>query len=142
MPSRQAILDAARHMIGTRYRPRGRDTESVDCIGLVAITAGLANTKHDVIGYRPESAYEGQLREHLERVGFALIPVEDMRSGDLVTFHAPSSVKVERHAGIVDGDGFIHVTQDTRKVIRSGLDGRWGRMLHAAYRFPGVSADG
>ncbi len=142
MATRPEILEAARYMIGTKYRHRGRDTKSVDCIGLIAIVSGLANTDHDTIGYQPETAVAGQLREHLERAGFVEIPVEEMRSGDLVSFHAPSNARIERHIGIVDGDRFIHVTEQTKKVTSTAFEGRWARMVHSAYRFPGVGENG
>lgn len=138
MTTRAAILDSARACLGAKYAHRGRSVHACDCVGLIALASGQAKTSADRTDYRLDRVKAGDLRASLLAAGFALIDNDGAVAGDLVSI-SPLARGVESHAGILSERGWIHVTEDTGRVVETAFDEKWRRLWHSSYRFPGVS---
>lgn len=135
-----ALVDAARALAGTPYRPKGRlPGVGIDCIGVPIVAAWLAGIKprsFDIKGYSdvPDGSLLPLCDEHMRRVAR-----DDMRPGDVIVVrYGP----VPHHVGLLGdyrhgGLSMIHAENDRhRKVVehRLWLDGPM--TFVAAYRIP------
>lgn len=124
MSDAAALASAARELIGTPFRLRGRDPETgVDCIGLVC--AALTR-----IGRMPPPLPRYQLR-NLDLARFAsLLPAvglrprgHDPRAGDVLILR-PSAAQF--HLGIIDPSGrLIHAHGGLGRVVASPAPLPW-----------------
>jgi NlpC/P60 family putative phage cell wall peptidase len=136
---------AARAWLGTPYRHQASvKGVGADCLGLVR---GLWR---EVVGaepegvppYSPDWAEAGGreiLLEALER-WLMPVPVEAMRSGDVLLFRMSPGVAAKHCAVLSDCGGpesrMIHAYWG-RAVVESWMGVWWRRRLVAAFRFPG-----
>ena len=95
-PAQGSVLETARSLIGTPYRPAGESPDKgFDCSGFVK----WVYARH---GVRLPRRTQDQL------MAGRPVPKEELRAGDLV-FFAPSGRLSSLHVGIFDGHGgFIH----------------------------------
>jgi len=112
----QDVVALARALIGTRFRPQGRDARfGLDCVGLV-----LAAYRLPVSSVRGDYALRGTDREEIEAAihpWFRRVPTSWAREGDLMVVQAAADVL---HLGIRSGEGMIHADARFGVVERPG----------------------
>lgn len=102
--SRQArlALGRARGLLGTRFRPQGRDARSgVDCLGLAALAFDVSEVPAD---YRLRGDHRRRLCRGLEP-DFRRISRRAAIPGDLLLFDVGRG---QLHLGVKSGHGIIH----------------------------------
>jgi lipoprotein Spr len=123
--SAEAIVAAARALIGVRFRPQGRSAETgLDCVGLVAAAIG-AEARRD---YALRGGALARLAGELEAAG--LRPAADARAGDVLVLAAGPA---QFHLGIFTGAGLIHGDAGLRRVAERPAPLPWP--VVAAWRF-------
>lgn len=104
------IVARARGLIGTRFRPQGRDPAvGLDCIGLVAAAAGIADPPG---GYALRGGSAEVLAAGLRAAGFR--PARAMQAGDVL---AMRSGPEQLHLGIWTGEGLVHADAGLRRIV-------------------------
>ena len=101
-----AVVDAARGMLGWRWRHMGRDCHGVDCLGLAILAYRAAG--HDVPEPPP---YRREPQGHsimagLEALGARLVPMRAAQDGDLLLFRVGVYAA---HVGILSTHPTLHV---------------------------------
>lgn len=127
--SRQAFVEAARSLVGTPWRHRGRSYRGVDCIGLVELSGGLAGLAGPLLS-KDERRYgrepwNDQLRAGCQARWGDPLPVAQAQPGDIALVcwgHGEP-----HHMGIIGnhpsgGLSIIHA-HNLRGVIEQGLSG-------------------
>ncbi len=109
------VVDAARSMVGVRFRLHGRDPATgLDCVGLVALATGCAApTGYPLRGGEP-GRIAGMLDTMLVRGELAVGAVLLMRTG-------PGQL----HLGIWTGSGLIHADVGLGRVVERPGAVRW-----------------
>jgi len=132
---RRACVDAARALVGTPWRHRGRNERGIDCIGLIvaALRAGGFPVK-DRIDYGREPWADGLRSELACQFGEPLLEIT-WQPGDVALFDLPG--KEPCHVGILGdyrfgGLSLIHA-HSRHNVAEHGLNGVWRRLLVEVY---------
>ena len=116
--SADEVIIRARALIGTRFRPQGRnDGEGLDCVGVVAAAIGVRNAPRD---YAMRGGSAGRLATELDAAG--LHPVESMEPGDVLVLE-PGPAQL--HLGLFTGTGLIHGDAGLRRVVERPLPLAW-----------------
>ncbi len=145
LPTRPAIVAAARRWIGTPYRHRASlEGVGCDCLGLVR---GLwrefyGEEPETLPAYAPDWAEAGRVEALIAagRRHLTAVPVASARPGDVVLFRWRPELPA-KHAGVlVAADRFVHA-YDGSAVVESPLGPWWRRRLAAAFAFPGLPED-
>lgn len=121
------IVARARALAGTRFRAQGRrQSEGLDCIGLVAIALGLD-------GVRDDYALRGGSATALSAglIGAGLRPVAQVAPGDVLVIRAGPG---QLHLGIWTGTGLIHADAGLRRVVERPGEVPWP--IVSAWRRP------
>lgn len=107
------IVEFAKSLLGCRYTAAGKDPETgFDCSGFVYYV-------HKNFGY---TLYPGATNQW-NHLSDTIIPVEELRPGDLVFFSNNGQVSGMTHVGIYIGDGkFIHAENYENGVTITPLD--------------------
>lgn len=114
--SGEAIVAAARAMLGAPFRLHGRAADGVDCVGLVAAALGQAAGT----AYGLRSADAARAAAALARAGLRR-----------VTTPAPGDVALARpgplqlHLMIWTGAGFVHAHAGLGRVVETPGDPGW-----------------
>lgn len=130
------IIDHARALIDTPWHHQGRAPNlGIDCIGLVVIVALRVGYRIKLITLLDQVDYgrdpnDGALERALD-VCFAVRHGE-AAAGDLLLFEHPQTKR--QHIGVKTNIGMIH-SQAGQRVCEVPLDGRWQRILKAAYKW-------
>lgn len=134
---RQAVVNAARGWIGTKWRHQGRTREGIDCIGLPAVIGlALSISNYDVEGYdREPSATE--FLPHFTAGGGIRINPRDRKDGDLAVFHQRG---YPCHCGILatlrGQPSVVHASMKEKKVHEELILPK--TPFVAIFRLPGV----
>jgi lipoprotein Spr len=111
------VVERARGLIGTRFRPQGRAAEmGIDCLGLVLAAFGLpVNTARRNYPMRgvPRAEIEAGLAPWFRRVSRV-----GTRAGDVLLLQPGPGVF---HLGIASGEGLIHADVRLGVVERPGV---------------------
>ena len=139
MTTRQAIIEAARAVVGARWRRGGRDPRAgLDCAGLVAFAAaGVGYPIVDRANYGIDG--DGRLLEYM-RESFDEVPIADLQPGDIPLFRMnPSLDTPASHCAILtETRGLIHVFYHVRAVVEQGMSPEWESRIKHVVRFRGV----
>ncbi len=112
------VIVRARALIGTRFRPQGRNArEGLDCIGVVAAAIGVRDAPRN---YAMRGGSAGRLATELGAAG--LQPVESMEPGDVLLLE-PGPAQL--HLGLFTGTGLIHGDAALRRVVERPLPLPW-----------------
>lgn len=140
MISADEFVNAARQLVGTPWRHRGRSFDGVDCIGLVMLAGKLAGVDLFALCGIHDRAYSRRPQREL----FALVErhcrrTQVLHPGCLLLFRFPGD-EYARHFGIyTDAGTMIHAECKTRKaVIEHGYRSQWVSWTHSRWLIPGL----
>ena len=124
----RAAIERARALVGTSFRPQGRDPETgLDCVGLVlrafAIPEGLVRRD-----YRLTTNDAREVKQQLRRF-FETVEGAQLSAGDVVLCQPRLR---HFHLAIDCGDSFIHADAGLRRVVEVPGSPPWP--IVAAYR--------
>lgn len=109
------FVERARALVGTRFRPQGRDAETgLDCVGLALAVFGIPATS-----VRRDYALRGPHKEELCRQVlrfFRRVPNGRVRPGDLMISECETD---QLHLSICAGDSFVHADARLRRVVET-----------------------
>ena len=138
---RVRFIAAARQMVGTKFRHRGRTARGLDCIGLVAW--GLAAVDRTVIdrdhyGRNPDPERDELMQVCIDHFG---APVGDMSAGDVVamSWRQEHGVPRTNHLAIVfdypyGGFAVVHALKENESVRAHRLSDDWLGRIDAVFR--------
>ena len=124
------MAERARSLVGTPYRPQGRDPErGLDCVGTAAAAAGIPAEK-----VRRDYALRGQRRAELEHelceFGWRPMPGRVVLPGDvLVCRTGPAQL----HLVVAVGGTFVHADAGLRRVVERPFPAPWP--IESIWRF-------
>lgn len=105
----------ARALVGTRFRPQGRDPElGLDCVGLVLATFGMGN---DAV--RRNYRLRGDHRAEIERSlagEFRKVGKTELRAGDLMLLAVTAD---QFHFAVRTVGGFVHADARIGRMVES-----------------------
>ncbi len=105
----------ARALVGTRFRPQGRDpAHGLDCVGVLLSAFELPR---DLVrsDYRLRGDYRVEIEQAL-RQRFRRIPARWRRPGDVMVLAVAED---QLHLGIASAAGFIHADARIGKVVET-----------------------
>jgi hypothetical protein len=112
--AREAYDDRARALVGTRFRPQGRDEQGVDCVGLVLlafdIPVGEARRNYRMRGDHLREIVDG-LKRHFRKISPAQV-----RPGDVLVMEAGPD---QLHLGVRTREGFVHAHAGIGRVVET-----------------------
>jgi cell wall-associated NlpC family hydrolase len=117
-----AIAARARALVGTRFRPQGRQPAlGLDCVGLAAAAAGVPAER-----LPGDYALRGQKLARIEQelcdLGCVPVPGGAAEPGDVVVCDAGPA---QFHLAVATGEGFVHADAGLRRVIERPLPLPW-----------------
>ena len=114
------VAARARALVGTRFRPQGRGSEGLDCIGLV-----LAACDVPADAVRRDYRLSGDHRAELER-GLAAhlrrVRATDVRPGDVMLLRVAAD---QYHLAIRTDAGFVHAHARIGRVVETPGEPEW-----------------
>lgn len=121
------FAERARALVGTRFRPQGRSSDGLDCVGVAVATFGLADAAVRR-NYRLRGNHEGEASDFLNR-HFRRVPNAKLRAGDLMMMRVASD---QLHFAVRTAAGFVHAHAGLRRVVETPGAPSWP--LLAVYR--------
>ncbi len=111
----ERIVEAARALLGTRFRPQGCSAAGVDCVGLVFLAlegAGLGVPFEPTHGMRFQAPEAAEVR--LRRLGLRAVAPAGRQPGDIILCEpAPGQL----HFAIATAAGVIEAHAGLRRVV-------------------------
>jgi cell wall-associated NlpC family hydrolase len=137
---RMRFIAAARGLVGTPFRHRGRSLRGIDCVGLVALALHAVEREvTDRRSYGRNPANDG-LREVCE-AHFGPPITDAPQAGDVPLFAWWDDVRnrTPNHVGILfdhpnGGLAVVHALAQNKRVIEHGLDDDARKRIVAVYR--------
>lgn len=146
MISADALIAAARSLVGVRYVHQGHGPHGVDCIGFVTYAAELAGL--DVVASLPRRAGERAPNffkyartpqplalEYLTRWAK---PTPAPVAGGLVFFTFPRETHPSHLAIFTRDATIVHSLARAGRVAETRYGAPWTRLTHSCWRLPGV----
>lgn len=109
MHRNEGVLARARALIGTPFRPQGRERDGLDCVGLAAAALGLSAARRD---YALRGGDLAALETGLAEAG--LRRAEARMAGDVILLRSGPG---QLHLGVWTGDGLVHADAGLRRVV-------------------------
>ncbi len=119
--------DRARALVGTPFRPQGRDSHGLDCAGLALAAFGLP-PDHVRQDYRLRGDHRSEIEEAL-RLQFRRVSRRQARVGDLVLLSVAAD---QFHLAVLTAGGFVHSDARLGRVVETPGRPHWP--VVAAYR--------
>lgn len=111
----------ARALVGTRFRPQGRDPAvGLDCIGVLLCAFDIPGDQIP-LGYRLRGGDKDRLEAELLK-RFRKVARQDMRPAD-VLLCAPAADQL--HLAVNCGGSFIHADAKLRRVVETPGEPAW-----------------
>lgn len=128
-----AIVSAARALIGTPFRHQGRlPGIALDCAGVVIVVADQLGLPYaDEYGYARQPS-SGRLEAALAIQPGLVRIMGEPQAGDVLLMRFASE---PQHLGICAGESLIHAWEAAGKVVEHRIDAVWKRRIVAIYRF-------
>jgi hypothetical protein len=119
--------ERARALVGTPFRPQGREPHAVDCVGLVIRTFGL---HADAVrrDYRSRGDHRDEITRELDGP-FRKVRKAEHRAGDLLLMAVRHD---QMHLGIRTDQGFVHAHAGIGRVVETPGMPEWP--ILAVYR--------
>jgi len=118
----EVIAARARSLVGTRFRPQGRDPAyGLDCVGTAAVAVG-APVEAVPRDYQMRGELLAEMEEGLCDFGCRPVVAQPLRAGDLVVCRAGPS---QYHLAVITGGGFVHADARLRLVVERPLPLPW-----------------
>ena len=116
------IVARARALVGTRFRPQGRDPlHGMDCVGTAAHAAGVPPER-----VRRDYALRGEALAEIEHelcdLGLQPVQWERIEPGDLVLCETGPA---QFHIIVATPGGFVHADAALRRVVERPLPLPW-----------------
>jgi len=114
------FAERARALVGTPFRPQGREPHALDCVGLVLRTFDLP-----LASARRNYRLRGDHREELARelkLHFRTVRKAEQRSGDLLLMAVRDD---QMHLAVRTGQGFIHAHAGIGRVVETPGAPEW-----------------
>jgi hypothetical protein len=106
--------DRARALVGTRFRPQGRSSDGLDCVGVVLATFGIdpASARRDY-GFRNQDPVrlDAELLKH-----FRQLPTRRLAPGDVMMM---TIAERQLHLAVRTEHGFVHAHAGLRRVVET-----------------------
>jgi hypothetical protein len=118
--AREAYDDRARALIGTRFRPQGRNEQGVDCVGLVLLAFDIPVTEARR-NYRLRGDHLQEIVHGLKRRFRKIQPAHEQPGDVLVMEAGPDQV----HLGIRTREGFVHAHAGIGRVVETPGAPQW-----------------
>lgn len=115
------MTSRARTLVGTRFRPQGRDPATgLDCVGFIAAAFAIPPEafRRD---YRLRGDHRGELEAGLLR-WFRRIPDRSAQGGDVMLLQAGAD---QLHLAVRSSGGFIHADAGLGRVVETPGDPPW-----------------
>jgi lipoprotein Spr len=110
----EEIAARAKSLVGTRFRPQGRDRRlGLDCVGTAAAAAGIPSER-----IRRDYALRGHTFAEIEHglcdLGYRPVSGRAVELGD---FMVCETGPAQFHLLVCTGDGFVHADAGLRRVV-------------------------
>ena len=118
----ERIAARARGLVGTRFRPQGRDpAHGLDCVGTAAAAAGIPpeRIRRD---YPMRGQGTGDIEHALCDLGCRPVTLETSEAGDLIVCEAGAA---QLHLVVSTGAGFVHADAGLRRVAERPFPLPW-----------------
>ena len=127
--------DRARSLVGTPFRPQGRDGQGLDCAGLALAAFGLPKdlVRND---YRLRGNHRAEIEDAL-RFHFRKVGRRQARVGDLLLLSVTAD---QLHLAILTGSGFVHADARLGRVVETPGGPPWPVVAHYRRRARGQGA--
>jgi hypothetical protein len=124
------IAKRALALVGTRFRPQGRDPRiGLDCVGAAAVAAEVpAGRLRD--DYALRGLHLAAIEHGLDDLGFRPVPAEQAVAGDVLVCVAGPA---QYHVVVRTRDSFVHADAGLRRVVERPLPVPWP--VAGAWRF-------
>lgn len=106
--------ERARALVGTRFRPQGRNAEGLDCIGVAITTFGVPEESVRR-NYRLRGDHGAEITEFLPKY-FRRVSRSQLRPGDLMVLAVAAD---QLHLAISTDNGFVHADAGLRRVVET-----------------------
>ena len=108
------FAERARALVGTRFRPQGRDANGLDCIGVIVATFGIDadQVRRD---YKLSDDHRSDVRKALLE-HFRKVPRTWLRPGDLILMSVGDR---QAHLAVRTDVGFVHAHAGIRRVVET-----------------------
>jgi len=114
------FVERARALVGTRFRPQGRDPETgLDCVGLLLATYAIPR---DAVrrNYRLRGDHRSEIERELKTYFRRVTTLK--RTGDLMLLAVDSD---QVHFGIWTAIGFVHADARLGRVVETPGEPHW-----------------
>jgi hypothetical protein len=113
----------ARALVGTRFRPQGRDERGLDCVGLAIETYEIPaeSVRRD---YQLRGNHRAEIERGLKRY-FRRVSKRDARCGDVMLLQVASE---QLHLAVRTDVGFVHAHAGLRRVVETPGEPEWPLM--------------
>ena len=125
------MIETARDLLKTPFKPLGRGGQGLDCLGLVLVVARahgkLLNFKAPTSLWPSQSVIDDLLKTYAQGVAY-----DAFKAGDIAVFYER---RTPRHLGILSGaETFIHASQTLGMIVEEALEPIWRHKLYGIFR--------
>lgn len=117
---RTNYAEHARALVGTRFRPQGRDSCGLDCVGLAIETFGI---RADAVrrNYRLKGDHRREVETGLTKY-FRRISKRDAKDGDVLLLKV---ARDQLHLAVRTDGGFVHAHAGLGRVVETPGEPEW-----------------
>jgi hypothetical protein len=112
--------ERARALVGTRFRPQGRGSDGLDCVGVVMATFGIP-TNAVRRNYRLRGNDVQEVMQALDGF-FRAVAEQYPEGGDLMLMQPARN---QLHFGVRTDTGFVHADARLRRVVETPGKPEW-----------------
>jgi hypothetical protein len=123
-PGADRVVAAARRLVGTPFRPQGRDEGGLDCLGVALAAARGAGIERRLPAFALRGTGLGEGEAWLRRCGCRAVPLAEAMAGDIL-LQVPAAVQL--HLAVRTENGLIEAHAGLGRVVERpiGPTERW-----------------